>query len=107
VITHLARWRWRPVTRAYCELDRWSFDPRYTNGGCPICGWSPAGAPAAPAWLAVARRVDWQLFGLFALAIVLILVGLVVAQASGFNLPTTHFATSPIASAARTASHAR
>ena len=73
--------------RFYCELDRWSFDPRYTDGRCPICGWQPDGAPAAPAWLRVARRVEWELLGLFALLVVLIVLGLVVARAAGIALP--------------------
>lgn len=69
--------------RAFCELDRWAFDPRYTQGRCPICGWAPAGAPTAPRWLRIANRIDWELFGLFALADALIVLGLVVANAAG------------------------
>ena len=76
--------RSRPLHRsAYCELDRWSFDPRYTQGRCPICGWAPDGAPTNPRWLALANRVDWELAGLLLLVDVLILLGLVVARASG------------------------
>ena len=95
------------TARAYCELDHWSFDPRYTNGRCPICGWEAPGAPSAPAWLMVARRVDWQLFGLLALAILLVVIGLIVAQAAGFHAPAAHFSPSGIASGARTASGVR
>ncbi len=95
------------ATRAYCELDHWSFDPRYTEGRCPICGWAPAGVPAAPVWLMVYRRIDWQLFGLFALAILLVVVGLIVANAAGFHAPSTHFAAPGFASGARTASGVR
>jgi len=69
--------------RARCELDRWSFDPRYTQGRCPICGWAPEGARAYPAWMVLARRVDWDLLGLFLFADLLILLGLIVARASG------------------------
>jgi len=68
---------------AFCEADQWSFDPRYTQGRCPICGWQPAGAAAAPAWLALANRLDWDMIGLFVFADVLILLGLVVANAAG------------------------
>jgi hypothetical protein len=68
---------------AYCELDSWRFDPRYTQGHCPICGWAPEKAPNAPRWLALANRVDWQLLGLFLLADVLVILGLVVAHAAG------------------------
>ena len=69
--------------RAFCEADQWSFDPRYTQGRCPICGWQPPGAAAAPAWLALANRLDWEMLGLFLFADVLILLGLVVANAAG------------------------
>jgi hypothetical protein len=71
------------VARAYCELDRWSFDPRYTQGRCPICGWAPEGAPTYPRWLVLANRIDWELFGLLVLVDVLVLLGLVVARAAG------------------------
>jgi hypothetical protein len=54
------------------------------------------------------RRLDWQVFGLLALAIMLLLVGLIVAQAVGLtpskgqsHLPST------IASGARTVSSSR
>ncbi|HLJ21291.1 MAG TPA: hypothetical protein VKU84_13885 [Stellaceae bacterium] len=74
----------RPAPRAFfCERDEWSFDPRYTCGRCPICGWAPASAPAAPRWLELANRVDWELFGLFALADLLVVLGLIVAEAAG------------------------
>ncbi len=106
-MAHVLRWRSQAHARAYCELDRWSFDSRYTDGRCPICGWAPAGAPTAPAWLQVARRVDWELFGLASLAILLVVLGLIVAQAAGFDLPTSHMSHITIASAARTASAAR
>jgi hypothetical protein len=76
-----------PRVRSYCELDRWSFDPRYTDGRCPICGWQPAGAPVAPRWLILARRAEWELLGLLALLIVLVVLGVVVAHAAGITLP--------------------
>jgi len=109
VIAQLGLRRLQRHFRAYCELDRWSFDPRYTNGRCPICGWAPDGAPTAPAWLMLARRVDWEIFGLLVLAIFLVVLGLVVAQAAGFTPPATHshLPTSGIASGARIASAAR
>jgi hypothetical protein len=72
----------RPV-RAYCEADRWTFDPRYTQGKCPICGWAPAGVPSAPRWLALVNRLDWEVLGLFLLVDVLVLFGLIVAHAAG------------------------
>jgi hypothetical protein len=101
------QWRWPRNPSAYCELDHWRFDPRYTGGRCPICGWAPPDAPTAPGWLIVARRMDWDLFGLLALAVLLIVVGLIVAHAAGFSLPSAYFSPSGIASGARTASAAR
>jgi len=74
--------RHRRVT-AYCEADQWRFDPRYTQGRCPICGWKPDSAANAPRWLAIANRLDWEMLGLFLLADVLVLLGLIVATAAG------------------------
>src|SRR4029077_17186298 len=74
--------------RAYCELDQWSFDPRYTDGKCPICGWAPPGAPTAPAWLVAARKFEWELAGLVLLMVVLVILAVVVARAAGYRLPT-------------------
>ena len=71
------------TVRARCEADGWSFDPRYTMGRCPICGWAPEGAPDAPRWLAMANRLDWEMIGLWALVDLLVLLGLVVARATG------------------------
>lgn len=68
---------------AFCELDQWNFDPRYTQGRCPICGWAPDGARDAPSWLRLARRVDWDLLGLFLLADLLLAGGLIVATSAG------------------------
>ena len=74
--------------RFHCEADDWTFDPRYTQGRCPICGWAPEGAPSAPGWLAIVNRFDWDMVGLFVLADVLVLLGLIVAHATGI-LPTS------------------
>lgn len=76
----------RPI-RFHCELDDWTFDPRYTDGRCPICGWQPAGAPSAPAWLAAARKFEWELTGLLVLLVVLAVLGAVVAGAAGYRFP--------------------
>lgn len=76
----------RPV-HFHCELDDWTFDPRYTDGRCPICGWQPPGAPAAPAWLAAARKFEWELTGLLAMLILLAVLGVVVAGAAGYRFP--------------------
>ena len=80
----IASKRQRPLyNSAYCELDDWRFDPRYTQGRCPICGWAPEGARDAPLWMRLARRVDWDLLGLFLFADLLVAVGLIVAVAAG------------------------
>ncbi|TMD10525.1 MAG: hypothetical protein E6J02_00820 [Chloroflexi bacterium] len=86
-LSHIVLRRTARSSRAYCELDRWSFDPRYTDGVCPICGWAPAGAAAAPRWLRWFRRVEWDLVGLFALFVALTFVGVLVAYAAGIRLP--------------------
>ena len=77
---------WRQ-NRYRCELDDWEFDARYTEGVCPICGWQPEGAPRAPRWLALSRRVDWELTGLFALFVILVFWAVIVARAAGLRLP--------------------
>ena len=42
--------------RVTCPVDDWEFDPRYTDGVCPLCGWRPPGPRVeAP----VSARVDW------------------------------------------------
>lgn len=69
--------------RAYCQLDHWGFDPRYTGGVCPICGWTPDGVPAAPAWIRVLKKLDWEILGLFVLVIALVVLGGLVAYAAG------------------------
>ena len=97
--------RSRANARAYCELDKWSFDPRYTEGRCPICGWTPPGAPSAPAWLAVARKFEWELTGLVLLLVVLVILGVLVARAAGYRLPV--FNSHPPAAVAQQASSAR
>ena len=83
------RGRQRLPARVRCEADAWSFDPRYTQGRCPICGWMPEGAPVAPRWLAAVNRMDWYMIGLVFLADVLVLVGLIVANATG-AIPARH-----------------
>jgi len=95
----------RKSGRAYCELDRWSFDPRYTDGRCPICGWTPPGAQSAPFWLVMARKFEWELAGLVLLTVVLFVIGVWVAHAAGYRLPGPQ-ANTP-AGAAQVASPAR
>lgn len=100
----------RRARLAYCETDKWRFDPRYTQGRCPICGWEPAGAPKAPAWLAFLNRLDWELLGLLMLLDVLVLFGLIVAHGAGLipahvagpSMPVSGGAAGAAASSART-----
>lgn len=69
--------------RAYCELDRWGFDPRYTGGVCPICGWVPDGMPTAPGWILALRKLDWEVLGLLLLMVALVVLGGLIAYAAG------------------------
>ena len=77
----------RRATRAYCELDDWRFDPRYTEGKCPICGWVAPDVQSAPLWLTLARRFEWELAGLLVLLVLLVLAAAAVTQAAGYRLP--------------------
>src|SRR5439155_1186718 len=81
------RQRKRRPARAFCELDGWSFDPRYTEGRCPICGWVAPGAPEAPLWLTLARRFEWELAGLVVLVAVLAFIAVTVIHAAGYRVP--------------------
>lgn len=89
----------RRSTRAHCPTDDWTFDARYTQGRCPICGWAPEGAPSAPRWLSLVNRLDWDTLGLLLLADVLVLLGLIVAHAVGI-IPTQVIASAPHGAAA-------
>ena len=98
-----------PPARVHCDKDDWTFDPRYTNGRCPICGWQPEGVATVPRWLALVNRADWEMVGLFALVDVLFLIGLVVAHSAGLitghgavGLPSSHPPGGVVASSART-----
>ena len=73
---------------AHCQLDDWDFDPRFTGGVCPICGWHPEGAAASPrpAYLAWTEGVQWDLVGLVLLFVVLVIMGVLVGRAAGINL---------------------
>ena len=95
----------RKPSRAFCELDGWSFDPRYTEGRCPICGWVAPGAPEAPWWMILARRFEWEMAGLVLLLAVLALAAVAVLHAAGYTVPglgPVHAAPATIASPART-----
>lgn len=72
-----------------CDLDQWNFDPRYTEGCCPICGKRVQIADVAPRWLLLSRRVPWDIVFLFALFFVLAIAAQIVIQAVGL-WPTVH-----------------
>jgi hypothetical protein len=77
----------KAANKAYCQQDRWEFDPRYTDGACPICGWRPDGAAAAASatsW--PLSRVPWDLVTLGALTLFLIFLGVLVGMAAHVNL---------------------
>lgn len=69
-----------PGGRAHCPVDDWTFDPRYTDGVCPLCGWRPPGAPIEPP---VSARIDWfwPTVGLMAAVSILMAVLVLVAYA--------------------------
>ena len=74
------------TAKLHCELDDWWFDARYTDGACPICGWQPEGVTyAAPLWLQIARRTDWELVGLLFTVALLIVLGVFVERTAGLS----------------------
>lgn len=83
-VEHWARGaRAAQTASCHCELDDWDFDPRYTEGVCPICGWQPEAAAPAPRWLLLSRRVPWDLVLLLAVLFVAVFLGMIVAEAAG------------------------
>jgi hypothetical protein len=79
----------RPVGRLHCDLDDWDFDPRYTDGACPICGWRPDyEAVPRPAWLETLDRVPWDYVSLGVVFCVLAALGVIVGLAAHINLAT-------------------
>jgi hypothetical protein len=71
----------------HCAADRWDFDPRYTDGACPICGTPVEGAAAAPRWLRLSRRVPWDVVLLLALFLVLVVLAKLALHAAGIWPP--------------------
>lgn len=78
-----------PGFKVRCEQDAWDFDPRYTEGCCPICGTRFEIADPAPRWLLLSRRVPWDIVLLFTLFFVLACIAQLVIQAAGL-LPPVH-----------------
>jgi len=73
--------------RLHCDLDNWDFDPRYTDGVCPICGWKPDyRADPLPAWEQALVGLPWDLVSLAILALVLVAIGIIVALSAHINL---------------------
>jgi hypothetical protein len=69
----------------HCVNDDWDFDPRYTDGVCPICGWGPG--PRPPTQIeALLRKIPWDFVFLVVLAVVLVIIGVLVGRAAGVNL---------------------
>lgn len=64
--------------RARCPKDNFEFRPYYTDGACPLCGWSVPGEVARP-WTHTADWV-WLTFG--ALLLVSLAMAIVVLVAS-------------------------
>jgi hypothetical protein len=78
----------RGKTTLHCPTDDWDFDPRYTDGACPICGWGPGKKPD-PAWVARLEALPWDYIALAVFAIVLVVVAVIVGIAGNINiLPT-------------------
>lgn len=74
------------VAKLHCDLDDWWFDARYTDGACPICGWRPEGLTyAAPLWMRLYRRADWELAGLVVMVVLLVVLGILVERAAGLT----------------------
>jgi hypothetical protein len=73
--------------KVHCDLDDWDFDPRYTRGACPICGWRPeAEAKAEATWMTQVRELPWDLIFLVGLFVILLVAGVLVARAAGIRL---------------------
>lgn len=75
------------VALVHCGVDDWDFDPRYTDGACPICGAAAEDVAALPRWLRVSRRVPWDVVGLLALFFVCVVLGKLALQAAGMWPP--------------------
>ena len=77
-----------PAVRLHCATDDWDFDPRYTGGACPICGWRPEPVVARelPEWQRRLAAIPWDLVALGMLLVILVGVGVYVANAAKLNL---------------------
>ena len=66
------------VDRAHCPVDDWAFDPRYTEGVCPLCGWRPPGLAIEPPRFA---EIDWFWPAVGAMLLASILMGVLALVA--------------------------
>ena len=66
------------MSKVICPTDGWGFDPRYTEGACPLCEWRPPGSAVRPPLL---TRIDWFWPSLAALLAVSILMAMLVIHA--------------------------
>ena len=72
--------------RVHCDVDDWDFDPLYTDGACPICGWRPAGTESVkPRWMERMDVVLWDIVAVGVLGIGLIALAYVVIHNVGWN----------------------
>lgn len=75
------------VSKIHCDLDDWDFDPRYTGGACPICGWTPPGAiRGKTALMSRLERIPLDYIALGLLGFVLVVLGVMVLIAAGVSL---------------------
>lgn len=70
----LGRARGRGADRhaqAICPVDSWAFTPLYTDGVCPLCGWTPEGYTYAAPPLTPYERYWGAMGGIAALSTVM------------------------------------
>jgi hypothetical protein len=72
-------------TTLHCPNDNWDFDPRYTEGVCPICGWGPGRRPQ-PAWVVRVETLPWDYIALGVFALLLLVVGVLVGTSANINI---------------------
>ena len=68
--------------RAICPVDNLEFTPLYTDGHCPLCGWTPDGYHLARPPLSHYDRFWGALGAIAALSVVMLLVVLFVQSSS-------------------------
>lgn len=66
------------MKKTVCPNDGWAFDPRYTEGSCPLCAWRPPVPAIRPP---LVTRIDWFWPALAALVVVSILMATLVIHA--------------------------